>query len=239
MKSPPSMYFNQPGQRRMLSPPTSRSPAISPRASAEGLPRSPPTGFQHEIIPGKPYMPYPAESRDKYAYQTNGPPDHVRMNEQMRKQQELHVRASSDQTRGQPSDARKTVLSPRDGRDGSLGLPASFGGRSIHDFVDKDYPASFSRHQSPRGDIPPPRDIPPRSSLYEQHRHEDGEQSRLMSSSYLMPPGLSSQQSHYSSTPPAGAPPPVSAHSSNLALGRADGSILSKLHSNYANEQKR
>jgi len=203
MKSPPSMYFNQQGQRRILSPPTSRSPAISPRAPVEGLSRSPPTGFPHEMISGKSYMQYPADSREKYAYQTNGPPDHVRtMNEQMRKQQELHVRASSDQTRGQSSDARKSVLSPREG---TLGMAAPFGGRSMHDFVDKDYSVSFSRHQSPRSDIPPrdipPRDIPPRSSIYEQHRggHEENEQPRLMPSNFLMPSGLSSQQSLYSS----------------------------------------
>ncbi|XP_066923979.1 nuclear pore complex protein DDB_G0274915-like [Clytia hemisphaerica] len=229
IKSPPGMgsYYNQPPnqRQRILSPPTSRSPAISPRVSNESIPRSPSPGiFSHEH--GKPYHPYPVENREKYGFgHPGGPPgEHARISEQIRKQ-ELH-RSVSDQGRV-IADPRKSVLSPREGI--SINPPFN---RQLHE----DY-ANFTRHQSPRAEMAP-RDIPPRpSSMYEHRSLEDSaEQARILASTrdrFMMAPGLSSQQPLYnvgrSGTPPSsGAPTPSSHHSSNLVLGRADGSILSK-----------
>lgn len=238
LKSPTGIYFNQPNPRRILSPPSSRSPAISPRGPMETLPRSPTSaggggnGFPHDIaIPGsKPYLPFGGDSRDKYPYPVSGvqAEAHARLHEHLRKQ-EMHRSPSEAGRPTGPADSRKSVLSPLEG---GLGIPPSFS-RPHHEYEKE----LFSRHQSPRGEITP-RDIPTRPSIYD-HRgvsHDENDQSRITRERYLMASGLPSQQTMYTlrnaSSPPA-VPNVPSTHSSNLALGRADGSILTKLPSSY------
>lgn len=256
MKTPPGAYYNH--QRHILSPSTSRSAAISPRTSNEGLPHSPPSSgpFPHDISPGggksayHPFSNNPAaeNNRDKYSPFGGGgqsglsPAEHARIShEHIRKQDLQRV---SDQNR------KSSLLSP-----GGLNPTAAAFNRSFQqEYADKEY----ARHQqsvaAARGEITP-RDIPSRPAIYEHRNtgggHEDSpaaEQVRLLAQSRDRYNMMSSQQQsamyppppsnvRSNSTPPAslaGGGGPSSLHSSNLVLGRADGSILSKIStSNY------
>lgn len=154
------------------------------------------------------------------------------MNE-LRKQEMHRAAVASEQGRPGLSDLRKSIPY----------------GRPVHEHYEKEYAANLSRHQSLRSGEIAPRDIPSRPAIYE-HRSEDPaavDKARLMAaaSRYNMMSSSASatlpqqyQQPHNvrsTSTPPAS----TSLHSSNLVLGRADGSILSKISTPTYNDSQR
>lgn len=224
------MYFNpQQGHRRILSPPISRcSASISPRITSESGPpqRSSNASYLQEIPNKGPFLQFPIDGRDKYSIQSATSSEHARnFHEQLRKQEASHRSEAArvtENTRMADLQAsnRKLILSSS-ASPSSATIPAGF--RTPHE-VEKDRVSefmAFNRHQSPRGDITP-------RAMYERERNsmqDENEQARLRERFMHGAP----QPAMFTSL----SPPPSSGHSSNLVLGRADGSILRKIPNNY------